>query len=167
MSYGPAVTAVASWLENVPVPLVVVLTAMLPVVELRGAIPLGVALGLSPLAAMVLGMAGTMLPVPFLLLGFEPVSRLLRKRLGLQRLIQWLYRRTQARAGTARRYGWFGLVLLVALPVPGTGAWTGALLASFLGYSFRSAMLAIGVGTVLAGMLVTLLLLLGIIVTGS
>ncbi|HLS89234.1 MAG TPA: small multi-drug export protein [Sphingobacteriaceae bacterium] len=155
------------WIENLPAPLVVVLTAMLPVVELRGAIPLGVALGLPPLAAMVFAMAGTMLPVPFILLGFEPVSRVLRRRLGLQRFIEWVYDRTQARAGTARRYGWFGLVFLVALPVPGTGAWTGALLASFLGYSFRSAMLAIATGTFLAGSLVTLLLLLGIIVTGS
>lgn len=136
----------------------VFVVAALPVVELRAAIPLGVALGMDPWEAMLTALLGNLLPIPFILLGLEPVTRFLRRRLGMQRAIDWVYRRTRARSGTVRRYGWWGLVFLVALPLPGTGAWTGAAVASFLGYRFRPALLALTAGTILAAIAVTLLI---------
>lgn len=163
-----AITAmVVAWALSLPAAEAVVITAMVPVVELRGAIPLGVALGLPPLKAAILGVVGSLIPVPFILAGFEPVSRALRRRVRLQGLIEWTYRRSRARSGSVRQYGWLGLVLLVAVPLPGTGAWTGALVASFLGYSFRPALLAIVAGTLIAGSLVLLLVMTGMIVAGS
>lgn len=149
----------AAVLGGLPPEGAVFVVAALPIVELRAAIPLGVALGMDPWEAMFIALPGNLLPIPFILLGLEPVTRFLRRRLGMQRAIDWIYRRTRARSGTVRRYGWWGLMLLVALPLPGTGAWTGAAVASFLGYRFRPAMLALSAGTVLAALIVTVLIL--------
>lgn len=144
-----------------PPELAVVVVAALPVFELRGAVPLGMALGLDPARALLVAWIGNMIPIPFLLVLLDPVSRRLRRRVRLQRVIDWTYARTEAKSGSIRRYGWWGLVLFVAVPLPGTGAWTGALAASLLGYRTRSALVAIALGVALAGLVVTAVSVLG------
>ncbi len=130
---------------------------MLPVVELRGAIPLGLGMGLSPWASFSAALLGNLLVVP-LLLWFLPSA------------VAWLERypffkekwgRLEARLrlkgeDTVQRYGALGLLLFVAVPLPGSGAWTGALIALVLGLRKRLAMPAIALGVLAAAILVTL-----------
>ena len=127
-------------------------TAMAPVVELRGAIPLGVAAGLPPAVAAVTAMAGNLVPVPFLLLLLRRVFRLLRGISWLGPKIDALEKRAHLKGRTVKKYRTLGLVLLVAIPLPGTGAWTGALAADVLDIRMRTALPAIAAGVVIAVM---------------
>lgn len=129
--------------------------AMLPVVELRGAIPLGVAAGLHPLAAMGTAILGNLVPVPLILLLLRHVFRWLRHFPRLGRLIDRLERRAHLKGRKVRKYRTLGLVLLVAIPLPGTGAWTGALVADVLDIRMRTALPAIVLGVIIAGVVVT------------
>ena len=131
------------------------LTAMVPVVELRGAIPLGVAAGLPPAVAAVTAMAGNMVPVPFLLLLLRRVFRLLRGISWLGPRIDALERRAHLKGRTVKKYRTLGLILLVAVPLPGTGAWTGALVADVLDIRMKTALPAITVGVIIAGCITT------------
>lgn len=129
--------------------------AMLPVVELRGAIPFGVAAGLHPLAAMGAAILGNLFPVPFILLLLRYVFRWLRHFPRLNKLIDQLERRAHLKGRKVRKYRTLGLVLLVAIPLPGTGAWTGALVADVLDIRMRTALPAVILGVVIAGVAVT------------
>ena len=129
--------------------------AMVPVVELRGAIPLGVAAGLPPVAAAVTAMAGNLVPVPFLLLLVRRVFRLLRGISWLGPRIDALERRAHLKGRTVKKYRTLGLILLVAVPLPGTGAWTGALVADVLDIRMKTALPAIAAGVVIAGCIIT------------
>lgn len=133
------------------------LTAMVPVVELRGAIPLGVAAGLPPAVAAVTAMAGNMVPVPFILLLVRRIFRLLRGISWLGPRIDALEKRAHLKGRTVKKYRTAGLILLVAIPLPGTGAWTGALVADVLDIRMRTALPAIAVGVVIAGCAITAL----------
>ena len=133
------------------------LTAMVPVVELRGAIPLGVAAGLPPAVAAVTAMAGNMVPVPFILLLVRRIFRLLRQISWLGPKIDALEKRAHLKGRTVKKYRTAGLILLVAVPLPGTGAWTGALVADVLDIRMRTALPAIAVGVVIAGCAITAL----------
>ena len=133
------------------------LTAMVPVVELRGAIPVGVAAGLPPAAACAAAIAGNMVPVPFILLLVRRAFAWLRKTRLLGGKIAALERRAHLKGRVVRKYRLPGLVILVAIPLPGTGAWTGALVAALLDIRMRHAVPAIFLGVVIAGAIITAL----------
>ena len=133
------------------------LVGMTPVLEPRGAIPLGVAAGLPPLTACAAAILGNIVPVPFIMLLVRRVFRWLRKTAFLGPKIDWLERRAHLKGRLVRRYRLPGLLLLVAVPLPGTGAWTGALVATLLDIRLRHAFPAIAAGVVIAGVLITLL----------
>ena len=141
-------------------------TAMLPVLEIRGAIPVGVAAGLDPWAAFILGVVGNMLPIPILILITRKVIDWLKKHGILVRFTGWLERKGAAKAQTVQRYSFWGLFILVAIPLPGTGAWTGALVASLLDMRLKRALPAITMGVIAAGIIV-LVLTYGVISVGS
>ena len=125
-------------------------TAMVPVLELRGAIPVGVAAGLSPAVACVV-------PVPFIMLLIRRIFDWLRGTRLFGPRIDWLERRAHLKGRVVRKYRLPGLVILVAIPLPGTGAWTGALVAALLDIRMRHAVPAIFLGVVIAGAIVTVL----------
>lgn len=129
--------------------------AMVPVVELRGAIPLGVAAGLPPAVAAITAMLGNLVPVPFILLLLRKVFALLRKISWLGSKIDALEKRAHLKGRTVKKYRTLGLVLLVAVPLPGTGAWTGALVADVLDIRMKTALPAITVGVIIAGCITT------------
>ncbi len=131
--------------------------SMVPVLELRGAIPVGVAAGLPPAVACAVAVAGNLLPVPLIMLLARRVADWLRGTAFFGPKIEWLERRAHLKGRIVRRYRLLGLVVLVAIPLPGTGAWTGALVASVLDIRMRHAIPAIFLGLVIAGMLITLL----------
>ena len=133
------------------------LTAMVPVLELRGAIPVGVAAGLPPAAACAAAILGNMMPVPFILLLVCRAFAWLRKTKLLGPKIVWLERRAHLKGRLVRKYRLPGLMILVAIPLPGTGAWTGALVAALLDIRMRHAVPAIFLGVVIAGAIITAL----------
>ena len=130
--------------------------AMTPVLELRGAIPYGLACGLPFWPVFAVSLVGNVIPIPFLILFIRPVFAFLRKSRGLGPLIERLERRAHLKGQKVNRYKAFGLFILVAIPLPGTGAWTGALVAAFLDIRMRNALLAIALGVLAAGIIVAL-----------
>ena len=129
--------------------------AMVPVLELRGAIPLGVAAGLPPAAACCAAILGNLVPVPFIMLLVRRMFNWLRKTAFWGPKILWLERRAHLKGRVVRKYRLLGLMILVAIPLPGTGAWTGALVAVVLDIRLRHAMPAITLGVVIAGPITT------------
>ncbi|KAL8161542.1 hypothetical protein V2J09_013031 [Rumex salicifolius] len=144
--------------------------ATLPVIELRGAIPVGYWMKLSPVLLTVLSILGNMVPVPLIVLYLKKLATFLAgKSNTATRLLDILFKSVKQKAGPVEEFQWLGLMLFVAVPFPGTGAWTGAIIASILGMPFWSAVSANFFGVVLAGLLVNLLVNLGLkyaIVTG-
>ena len=134
------------------------LMAMVPVVELRGAIPYGVIAGLSVPAAFILAVLGNIAPIPVLILFTRKVFEWLRtKSEGLDRLVRRLEDKAEKNKGIVEKSEFFGLLVLVAIPLPGTGAWTGALVAAMLDMRLKRAMPAIITGVLVAGVIVTTL----------
>lgn len=131
--------------------------SMVPVLELRGAIPIGVAGGLPPLAAMCIAILGNLAPVPFLLVFTRRVFNWLKTKGRIRLLVERLERRAAKKSRLVLNYAWLGLCILVAIPLPGTGAWTGALVAALMNMRLKRAMPAITLGVVIAGLIVTCL----------
>jgi uncharacterized membrane protein len=135
----------------------VILTAMTPISELRGAIPLALfELGMSPVQAYIYSVIGNMLPVTPLLLFLEPVSNWLRRYRSFDRFFDWLFARTRRYNDRMEKYGALGLASFVAIPLPMTGAWTGCAVAFVFGIRFKYAFPTILAGVLVAGVIVTL-----------
>ena len=147
----------AFFLETVGRELCVFFCAMLPIIELRGAIPLGAGLGLPWWQSFGLSMAGNLLPVPFLLLLWQFALRLLRRFRMTRRVADWLEARALRSRGRVENRAFWGLLLFVAIPIPGTGAWTGSLLSSVTGIRFWKALVAIVLGVLGAAVIMTLI----------
>lgn len=130
-------------------------TAMIPVMELRGAIPMGVAAGLDPALACVTAILGNLVPVPFIILLIRRIFDWLRGTRFFGPKIEWLERRAHLKGRLVRKYRLLGLAVLVGIPLPGTGAWTGALVAAMLNIRLRDALPAIFLGLVAAGAIIT------------
>ncbi|GAA0146860.1 hypothetical protein LIER_06712 [Lithospermum erythrorhizon] len=149
---------------------VVFALATLPVIELRGAIPVGYWLQLKPVMLTVLAVLGNMVPVPFIILYLKKFANFMAgKNQSASQFLEMIFEKAKSKAGPVEEFQWLGLMLFVAVPFPGTGAWTGAIIASILDMPFWSAVSANFVGVVLAGLLVNLLVNVGLkyaIVTG-
>lgn len=132
--------------------------AMVPVVELRGAIPYGVIAGLSVPAAFIISVIGNLVPIPFLVVFTRKVFEWLRtKSEWLDSVVRKLEAKADSKKEVVQKYEFWGLVLLVAIPLPGTGAWTGALVAAMMDMRLKRAMPAIILGVIIAGIVVTTL----------
>lgn len=138
--------------------IVTLIVSMLPVVELRGAIPIGVGMGLPVWQAALISMAGNILPVPFIIAFIrEAMDWLHGKSERARRFVAWLERKGSGKkADKVRQAEFWGLMLFVAVPFPGTGAWTGALIAALLNMRMRQALPPIVLGVLMAGLIVSL-----------
>ena len=135
-----------------------VLVSMLPVVELRGGIPFGVAAGLPVWAAFTAAVLGNLIPVPFIIVYIRRILQWMREKIPrLNRLVDALERKAHLRGKTVTKYKYLGLMILVAIPLPGTGAWTGSLAAAFLDMPLRRAIPSIIAGVLIAGLAISLL----------
>jgi len=148
---------IAEFINSLPPAAHVLVVAAMPVVELRGAIPLGIHLGLPPLEVLGLALVGNLAPIPLAYYLFLPAVNYLKGTRLFRRVTVTYITRTELRVERIKRYGLLGLVLFVATPLPGTGAWTGCLAALLLGYSLGRTMAALTLGTVAAGVAVTIL----------
>ncbi len=132
--------------------------AMIPVLELRFAIPFGVARGLRLWVSIWASVLGNLVPVPFIILFIHRIFDWLRKKKGrFNAMVETFERRAEGKKATVERYAFWGLVILVAIPLPGTGAWTGALVAAMMNMRLRRAFPAIAVGVVLAAVIVSVI----------
>lgn len=143
--------------------LAVFITSMLPIIELRAALPMAINFFHIPWPrAFIISLAGNLLPVPLILLLLGPAVRLLSRVPFMKTFFGWLFERTRKKGNTViEKYEEIGLLLFVAIPLPGTGAWTGALIAFLFGLDFGKSMLVIAIGVLIAGIIVTTLCLLG------
>ena len=133
------------------------LISMVPVIELRGAIPFGAARGVSIPAAACAAMIGNFLPVPLILLFIRKILKWMKTRGGrLRRIAVWVEAHAAKRSPAVQKYAFWGLALFVGIPLPGTGAWTGALIAAMLNLPPKRAIPAILLGILAAGTLVSL-----------
>lgn len=135
--------------------LIVLVVAAMPLSELRGAIPLGISMGFSPLESTILSIFGNIIPVPLLLKLLEPCMNYLEDTIlfrdGIHWLKKWTLKRTRDKI---KKYSIMGLFILVAIPLPTTGAWTGCIAATLLKIDFKKALLAIISGIITAGIIV-------------
>ena len=148
-----------TWLSGLPAEAVVFILAMIPIVELRGALPLALTYyKLDLVYAYFLSVAGNILPVVFILLYIKPVSDwLMKNNRTMENFFAWLFKRTRHKiAKQYEQYGLLALAIFVAIPLPMTGAWTGALAAWLFGVDGKKGFLAILFGVMLAGVIVAL-----------
>lgn len=130
--------------------------AMIPVFELRGAIPVGVAAGLPFWTVFLTAFLGNLLPVPFLILFTRRVFECLRTKSALlEQFVSRLERKAATKEDLLKKYELLGLCILVAIPLPGTGAWTGSLVAAVFDIRLKHAFPAIALGVLIAGILVS------------
>ncbi len=137
---------------------VTLIVSMLPIIELRGAIPIGAALGLPVWQAALISIVGNILPAPFIIAFVRVVMDWLRtKSRRMQKFVAWLEAKgTGKKAERVRQYEFWGLVLFVAIPLPGTGAWTGSLVAALLDVRMKRALPAIVLGVLIAAVIISL-----------
>ena len=132
------------------------LVSMVPVIELRGAIPIGVGYGLNFWVAIVVSLIGNLVPVPFIIIFIKKIFALMRRwSPKLDRVVTALENRAEKKSDVVQRYAFWGLFILVAIPLPGTGAWTGALVAAMLDMKLSRAFPAIALGVVGAAVIVS------------
>lgn len=132
------------------------LISLLPVIELRGSIPIGYYQGLPWYTNMITSIIGNLLPVPFILLFVVKVFEFMKKRNIMVGFIEKIEKRAMSRSDSIANKEFIGLMLFVAIPLPGTGAWTGALIAALLQFNRKKSFMYICIGVLIAASLVTL-----------
>lgn len=147
--------SVKQLLEFLTIELTVLLTAALPVIEVRGAIPIGISLGLSPGKAALISFIGSMIPVPIIFFAVRPIFNYLRSTKMFEKMVNRIIKKSLGKSQNVQKYGAWGLVLFVGVPLPGTGVWTGTLIAALLDIRFKWAILAVSLGNLLAALAVT------------
>lgn len=128
--------------------------SMVPIIELRGALPSGVAMGLSPWTAFVVSVIGNMVPVPFIILFIRKILDWMKRFDSFRRIAEKLEAKALKHEDKIVKYEALGLFILVALPLPGTGAWTGSLVAAIFDLRLKSAVPVIFAGVLTAGLIV-------------
>ncbi len=154
------ITSIAEQFRSLPPEVATMLIAMIPIGELRAAIPLGVTLYKLPIfSSLIWSIIGNMIPVYFILVAFEKVSQFLRAHsTHADKFFTWLFERTRKKLeGSIAQYGVLALAIFVGIPLPMTGAWSGALAAFIFGISKKKAFFAILLGVIAAGIIVSTL----------
>ena len=132
------------------------LIAMVPVLELRAAIPAGVIAGLNLQAVLAAAIMGNLLPIPFIIVFIRKIFKWMQsKSPRLANIVAKLEAKADKKKDKVLKYEFWGLMLFVAIPLPGTGAWTGALIAAMLDMQLKRAFPAIAVGVLTAAIIVT------------
>jgi len=160
------VEAILGVLKGIPKEYIVVIMGILPISELRGAMPLALSFGMPLGKAFWLSVSGNLIFVVPALFLFEPVSEKLRRFKIWARFFDWFFARTREKAQIIQRYEALGLAIFVAVPLPMTGAWSGVIAATLFKMKFRYAFPAIVAGVFGAGVIVAILCKLGMISWG-
>lgn len=135
---------------------IVFIVSLMPILELRGGILAGYAMGMDLLPTFVIAFIGNILPIPFILLFIQFIFKILKKT-PLRGLVNWCENKAESKSESIKKYAYWGVFLFVAVPLPGTGAWMGALIASMLKMDAKKAFPVIALGVLVAGIIVSTL----------
>ncbi|MBB6713296.1 COG2426 family protein [Clostridium gasigenes] len=150
-----------NWFTNnlsfMPKELVVLIISMVPILELRGGIIASSLLGINMFSAIWLCMLGNIIPIPFILWFITPIFTWMKKTKLLSGIVEKLEKKSMSKSEKIQKYEFWGLALFVGIPLPGTGAWTGALIASILGIKVKKASGSILTGIIIATIIMTII----------
>ena len=136
--------------------LVIFIISMIPILELRGGLIAASLLQVPITMAVPICIIGNVIPVPFILLFIRQIFKWLKKVKGIGRIIGKLEKRAMGKSDSIKKYEFWGLVLFVGIPLPGTGAWTGSLIAALLEVDFKKAILAVFLGIIMATVIMSI-----------
>ena len=131
--------------------------SLLPILELRGGLIAARILGVEFIKAFIICYIANILPVPFILLFINWIFNKMSKWKPTKKIVDWLSNKTLKKKEQIDKYGYFGLFLFVGIPLPGTGAWTGSLLAILLNLDKKKSFITIAIGVLVAGIIMSLL----------
>ncbi len=135
--------------------IVTFLVSLVPIIELRGALPIATGMGVEWYIALPIAIIGNIVPVPFIIIFIKKIFDWMSKQQGfLAKIVVKMEEKAFSKKDTIEKYGPWGLWLFVAIPLPGTGAWTGALIAAMMGISLKKSFPAIATGVITAGVVV-------------
>lgn len=137
--------------------LMTIVVSMVPIIELRGAIPLAAHAGLAWYWVFPAAVLGNMIPVPFIVLFIRKIFDWIKRHTRLGGMVERLEARAERKMPAVKKYRFWGLVVFVAIPLPGTGGWTGALIAALMDMRLKKAVPGILMGVVIAGIVVSIL----------
>lgn len=153
------VTAFVEFLEshNIPTQLIPFIVSLFPVLELRGGMIAARILDIDFIQAFLVCYLGNMIPIPFILLFIRKIFKLMRKVKFLGKIVDKLEARADKKKGTIEKYKEWGLLIFVAIPLPGTGGWTGALIAALMDLRMKKCLPIIALGVFIAGLIMSLI----------
>lgn len=155
MAESFAQSIVAFFENKIPEELIVFIISLLPVLELRGGIIAAKLLGINVVPAFIISFIANMIPIPFILLFIRRIFKFLHDKPFFGKIIKKLEERSEKKSGTIKKYGIWGLLIFVAIPLPGTGGWTGALIAALMNLPVRKSTMIIAIGVLIAGFIMT------------
>ncbi len=136
--------------------IIVLIVSLMPILELRGGIIAGYALGLEFLPTFIIAFIGNMIPIPFILYFIQFIFKVLKKT-PMKKIVIWCENKAESKSESIRKYAYWGVFLFVSVPLPGTGAWMGALIASMLKMDPKKTLPVIAAGVLCAGIIVSIL----------
>ena len=137
--------------------LLVFIISLMPILELRGGILAAAILKLDPIPSYIISIVGNLLPIPFILLLINKIINWMKNSKHFKKVADWLEQKVQKHKGQIEKYGYLGIVLFVGIPLPGTGAWTGSLIASVLEMDRKKTFFAVLAGVFLASIIMMIL----------
>ena len=137
--------------------LFVFLISLMPILELRGGLIAASLLGLNPITSYIIAIIGNIIPVPFILWFINSILDWMRKGKKLSKVAKWLDGKVEKHKGQIEKFGFWGLVLFVGIPIPGTGAWTGCLIASVLEMDRKKAFIATMIGLIMSSIIMMII----------
>lgn len=143
--------------NTIPPQLVAFLVSLCPVLELRGGMIAARLLEMNFIEAFIICYIGNMVPIPFILLFIKKIFALMRKSKFFSKIVDKLEARSDKKKGTMEKYKEWGLLIFVAIPLPGTGGWTGALIAALMDMRIKKTLPIIGLGVFIAGLIMSLI----------
>ena len=137
--------------------LVIFIISLMPILELRGGMLAATVLKIPYVKALIICIVGNILPIPFVLLFLEKILEIFEKWSVTKKVVRWLERKADSKREQIDKYGYLGLILFVGIPLPGTGAWTGSLVAIMLGLDKKKSFVCILIGVILASIIMSIL----------
>lgn len=133
--------------------LIVFIISLMPILELRGGLIAASLMNLNPVSSYIISIIGNIIPVPFILWLINYILDFMRNSKKLKKIAKWLDKKVEKHKGQIEKYGFWGLVLFVGIPLPGTGAWTGCLIAACLEMDRKKAFVAAMLGILIASII--------------
>lgn len=154
-----AIVGLFEGITNIPFgkELIVFLISLMPILELRGGLIAAALLDLNPISSYIISIIGNILPVPFILWFINSILEWMRNSKYFKKVAKWLDKKVKKNKDSIEKYGFWGLVIFVGIPLPGTGAWTGCLIASVLEMDRKKSFLAASIGIVMASIIMMIL----------